>query len=871
MPPYHAPLLRRFTRDHLPTLHRAADGPAALRLIERIVATDRYNSFDRFHETTATLTTAYERAGADVEVHPVPTGGRLGSGRWIIHEAADVHTARLELVSPQQRCLADWRDNPWHIVQWSAATPPTGLRGELVVIDDREQIDRLRPGRLRGRFVLTRLDARRVLKPLADAGAAVVICDRPVPNNPDAVAWTKFGWGGIDMEWGATRMVGFAISANQGRALRQLHAEHAQLLLRARVDVRRYSGSHDVVSGIIRGAADQDDEVWAIAHTAEPGALDNASGVAACVEIARLLNRLIDDGVLPRPRRSIRLVNGYECYGFFAYLENVRRLQPPLAGVNLDTLGARAAVCDGRLSWHATIPMSASFVDRVGELILRQGLRLADTGHRLSRREFVSTMDTLIGDPKYGFPCPWLNTHFKKKGHFDAYHSSADTTDLIDPAALANQAAGVAAYLYWLADAGTDEMLEIAEAETRHFVHALAKASPAQARYLRDQHDVSLARLQRWIWSGDRAAVLDRLDACRQRVAGAGRKAKPSATRPRHPVPRRTAPLTPTLENTPPHLAKTIRESRLRDWALFWADGRRDLTRIRDALSVEYGREVTLEQVDAFFRAHVELGYVELAEPARMLSKAALVRDLRALGLKPGMDVIVHSSLSRLGHVVGGADTVVDALLSCLGRSGTLLAPSFNHRQASLYNPRTTPTINGAIAEAVWRRRDARRSDHPTHAVAAIGRRAAHYTADHARRGIWAAESPIGRLIHEGGHILSLGVDHTTTTAMHVAEIAVPCRCISQFGERDRVVADDGSVKVVASLAWRDGRCPVDGSELDAAMRRHRHQRRGRVGHAEATLVQADAVYRARINQLRDVCPTCTIRPKLPRSRTSRA
>ncbi len=56
-----------------------------------------------------------------------------------------------------------------------------------------------------------------------------------------------------------------------------------------------------------------------------------------------------------------------------------------------------------------------------------------------------------------------------------------------------------------------------------------------------------------------------------------------------------------------------------------------------------------------------------------------LQRAFRVLGLGPGDGVIVHSSLSSLGHVEGGADTVIDALQTVLTPTGTLLMPSFNH------------------------------------------------------------------------------------------------------------------------------------------------------------------------------------------------
>jgi len=295
---------------------------------------------------------------------------------------------------------------------------------------------------------------------------------------------------------------------------------------------------------------------------------------------------------------------------------------------------------------------------------------------------------------------------------------------------------------------------------------------------------------------------------------------------------------------------------------LFWADGNRSLIRIAQILSHECGREVSVERVHSFYQAHAELGYVELIECEDALSQGRLEEDLRKLGLSSGMDVMVHSSLSRIGHVLGGPDTVVEALLAVIGRDGTLMMPSFNHGGARVFNPLTTPTTNGAIPDAMWRRPGAVRSLHPTHAVAAIGPKAEPYCAGHLEAGIWAADSPIGRLVHGGGYILSLGVTHESSTAYHVAEISVPCVCIDQFGRAYRVVMPDGTVKEVRGLAWRSSSCPVPPSRLDETLDARGLQRHGKVGNADATLVNALDLWYARREHLVDACPTCSITPE---------
>ena len=55
---------------------------------------------------------------------------------------------------------------------------------------------------------------------------------------------------------------------------------------------------------------------------------------------------------------------------------------------------------------------------------------------------------------------------------------------------------------------------------------------------------------------------------------------------------------------------------------------------------------------------------------------ASLVRDLAALGVERGGVAIVHSSLSALGWVAGGPQSVVEALLEVVGPDGPIVMPT---------------------------------------------------------------------------------------------------------------------------------------------------------------------------------------------------
>ena len=48
-----------------------------------------------------------------------------------------------------------------------------------------------------------------------------------------------------------------------------------------------------------------------------------------------------------------------------------------------------------------------------------------------------------------------------------------------------------------------------------------------------------------------------------------------------------------------------------------------------------------------------------IQQTERPVTRQSIVADLRELGVKPGMTLLVHSSLSSLGWVCGGAQAVL--------------------------------------------------------------------------------------------------------------------------------------------------------------------------------------------------------------------
>jgi aminoglycoside 3-N-acetyltransferase len=182
-----------------------------------------------------------------------------------------------------------------------------------------------------------------------------------------------------------------------------------------------------------------------------------------------------------------------------------------------------------------------------------------------------------------------------------------------------------------------------------------------------------------------------------------------------------------------------------------------------------------------------------------MLSKAQLIDQFRALGLRGGMDLMVHSSLRRVGKVSGGADAVLDAMIEILGPDGTLILPTHTWatvtRDQPVYHVRHTPSCVGALTEVFRKRDGVIRSLHPTHSVAAIGARAQQYTEGQLDvESPCPADSAYGRICANDGHILLLGVTMMNNTTLHYIEEEASLGGLYYDEKRTLVVIDaDGA------------------------------------------------------------------------------
>ncbi|SDB81923.1 aminoglycoside 3-N-acetyltransferase [Pelagirhabdus alkalitolerans] len=183
-------------------------------------------------------------------------------------------------------------------------------------------------------------------------------------------------------------------------------------------------------------------------------------------------------------------------------------------------------------------------------------------------------------------------------------------------------------------------------------------------------------------------------------------------------------------------------------------------------------------------------------ETKQMNTIDSLVEDFRNIGLKEGMTVLVHSSLSSMGWTNGGAKSVIDALIQVLTEEGTIVMPTQSadlsdpseweapsvpelwwpsiRQTMPAYDPNTTPTMGmGTIVDVFRTYPNVKRSAHPAVSFAAWGKHKDEIIDDHALDFGLGEHSPLARLYELEASVLLIGTTFETNTAFHLGEYRV--------------------------------------------------------------------------------------------------
>ena len=153
----------------------------------------------------------------------------------------------------------------------------------------------------------------------------------------------------------------------------------------------------------------------------------------------------------------------------------------------------------------------------------------------------------------------------------------------------------------------------------------------------------------------------------------------------------------------------------------------------------------------------------------RSVTKEQIVYSLKLGGIKNGDVVLMHSAMSSIGHVEGGADAVIDAVLEAVGPDGTFAVSTMAFDNP--FDVENSPSTVGIISETHRKRPNSIRSLRPVHSINAIGAKAEELTADHDKCDTnCGIGSPYLKLRDMGGKIILLGVDMNRNTTLHAIE-----------------------------------------------------------------------------------------------------
>jgi len=440
---------------------RELSGHRAKNHVIEIHTSDRFSSFDRYRDTAQYCAEQMRLLGLEaVESLPCRADGRTAYGDWLVPKAWDARSAELRLADTGH-VLARYPDVPASLFMYSAPTPPEGVETELVWVDDPSRI----PDPFRGKIVFTGRVSKEGRKLLAARGIVGVVNDRGRMEFPDLRGWDNYTFAPRNEE----SLFGFSLSFREAEHLRERLRNSSAVKVFARVDTRLYDGAVDNVTGVIPGS-EGGEEVLLLAHIYEQGANDNASGAGLGLEVFRTLKALIDRGELPRPRRSMRILLGFECCGLMAYVvEHQEVLRRTVAAINPDMVGEDLELCGTSFGLLLTPGAAPSCVDALAIRLFEDLVAGKDRLFRWHRRPY-GVCDSFVADPTIGVPSVSI------MGIPDRfYHSSLDTPDKVSPGTLDQTGLVLAAYLYFLANAGPEAAGWLAEETAAQGREAIAR------------------------------------------------------------------------------------------------------------------------------------------------------------------------------------------------------------------------------------------------------------------------------------------------------------------------------------------------------------------------------------------------------------
>jgi hypothetical protein len=405
----------------------------------------------------------------DAKVEEFPADGKIFYGTQRSRPPWDAEFAELrEISTGGSRLITSWDKEPMSLAEDSESGDVTA---ELVDAGAGYSEKDYAGKSVKGKLIL--------ISSQADAGVPLGVTKYGAAGIISYAQNQRTGWWGENTDlvrWGhldtfsPSKTFAFMVSPSVAKSFKDRLSRGERITLHAKVKAGQHPGAYSIATAMIRGAdpnLSQEEIVFSchIDHP-DPGANDNASGCATILEAGITLAKLINDGKIPRPARTIRFVWPPEVEGTMAILnakpEWAKRIK---AVIHMDMVGAGL---ESKSVFHVSGGPGSlpSFVYDIGQAfgswVNDQTYRYAATGAskyplvspKGGKEPLLAALDEfdmgsdhdVYQDASWGIPAIYLHDWP------DRYiHTTWDTPDRIDPTKLLRAAFIGAASGYFLA------------------------------------------------------------------------------------------------------------------------------------------------------------------------------------------------------------------------------------------------------------------------------------------------------------------------------------------------------------------------------------------------------------------------------------
>ncbi|HEY6392326.1 MAG TPA: DUF4910 domain-containing protein, partial [Bryobacteraceae bacterium] len=451
-----------------------ASGSLAKDTIVALTRFHRVHASPGFHEAAEFIAAKAREYGLeDVHIESFPADGKTTYNTFRSYLGWEPASGVLREMPPGSAVIADYSKMRTALADYSNSAHVTA---DLIDVGAGTSPKDYEGQNVKGKIVLAGGDVATAHRQAVELrGAAGVLSYQPNQvtgwsgDYPDLVRWGHLS------PYNEKNTFAFMISLRRAREFQSRLGHGEKIQLQADVAAQVKPSNFEVVTGVIRGSDPDAGEIVFSCHLChqKPGANDNASGAAAILEDARLLAKLIAEGKLPRPRRTIRFLWPPEIAGTMCFLaRHAGEISKMRAAIHMDMVGGDPKITKAILHLTRTPASLPSFVNDVaaifGEYVLDGARRAAMEGDFSDANiSPEGSKDMLLADfhdftmgsdhdvyeeGSFRVPTIYMNDWP------DVFiHTNQDTPGNMDATKLQRVAVIGAASGYFLASAGSDE------------------------------------------------------------------------------------------------------------------------------------------------------------------------------------------------------------------------------------------------------------------------------------------------------------------------------------------------------------------------------------------------------------------------------